>query len=1226
MADVALNNSTAYMALAGTISGTTAQHSTDVGDIDEGYCDSAADSEGEHSDTDQNGSDDEKDSESWPGLAELVHKTQQHKKMSMHDRNLLLRIIGAPNDGSSHIKNSSSKWFGVSIKPAGVSLRTTSRYRELSMATDFDKQQYPCLISVVGETGSGKSTLIGALIKSSDTTSKSFETPIQGDPTHLDTPTSGDVHLFPDPATSNTARPCLYADCEGLQGGSNDPIAIQEENIVTGKGVFSFKGQRFHIKWAIGAQRSRGWMVQSFYPRILFTFSDVVVYVSKNFRTIETIISQMLQWAETVLQKSVNQPMLPYAIIVINALDAESTEPWWKDNITDVQLDKYAKCIETDPILMELVKYWGKRNKPIATLRELILCYYSGIKMICIPHMKSTSAAPLLIKQYKKLHGEIQNAMIQTRKMRIEAELLMDSEELNIYLGDAFDHFSSEPSRPFNFLSAAFARNPVRTAFGARVVDVATRLMRTRMFEAGRKVFKELAPLIASTILLDVCRKNCHQKFNAGAEVIEEYNPFCASAIEEFYRSRWPCSYKASNGECCVNVASKHQKGHQLANGKIDSVGSYYHGEGYDPLDEDKFLKEVSLEFVDAVSSDYKGLHASLMKEQTQSCSAGEGRGDIADYDEKELNRSEAAKIHRDILGRDSYIQIWNRVKDPADPGIMLAQPSHSTCFGCLSSAPDHVLRCGHVICEKCVDDFADIDGLRRTLHNCPLCPRAREVKSSNKAQLTMKKEPWEAAPRILCLDGGGVRSIIQTTILAELEKKIDLGLPIQEFFDLIVGTSAGGIVALGMGVGRMSANQASELINQYAKTAFTKRTGFGIPGVRHLVEAVHHGRFETSGLNDVLKRSFSEQGKLFGHARSEKELKVGVTLTSSSGYPYFVANYNRPTLECAGYEFLRAEDQSEELEVWEAARGTSAAPRFFKPFYHEPTRRLFADGGLTFNNPAHIAETERKILWRQHTHPDIFLSIGTGAEIINRNPERQRSAEVGGGPMAYVKSLKVMVTRLIDHNLNSQNAWDDFVQKLPESEYPEKKNNYVRLNLEFPGNVPKPKLHRVKDLEQLKCGAKEFCETNEALMKSTAHKIIASLFYVRLDGASNEENGFHLKGSIRCRMEPNTEPLQKICIRFIELAKKLGGPVFTIKTTESEGGEGESVRGGVRWPTDVDGKDPAELSIDFEVNDIFMDDAIRIYLASGEPEVPPALISGFPSSLAKLRRLQWGK
>jgi patatin-like phospholipase/acyl hydrolase len=47
---------------------------------------------------------------------------------------------------------------------------------------------------------------------------------------------------------------------------------------------------------------------------------------------------------------------------------------------------------------------------------------------------------------------------------------------------------------------------------------------------------------------------------------------------------------------------------------------------------------------------------------------------------------------------------------------------------------------------------------------------------------------------RILSLDGGGVRGIIQTAALQRLESLIGLNLPIGQFFDLIVGTSAGNI------------------------------------------------------------------------------------------------------------------------------------------------------------------------------------------------------------------------------------------------------------------------------------------------------------------------------------------------------------------------------------------------------------------------------------------------
>ena len=58
---------------------------------------------------------------------------------------------------------------------------------------------------------------------------------------------------------------------------------------------------------------------------------------------------------------------------------------------------------------------------------------------------------------------------------------------------------------------------------------------------------------------------------------------------------------------------------------------------------------------------------------------------------------------------------------------------------------------------------------------------------------------------RILGLDGGGVKGIIAAKMLANIEKRIYK--PLNEYFDLIVGTSTGSIVAAAIATGRNSDN-----------------------------------------------------------------------------------------------------------------------------------------------------------------------------------------------------------------------------------------------------------------------------------------------------------------------------------------------------------------------------------------------------------------------------------
>lgn len=105
------------------------------------------------------------------------------------------------------------------------------------------------------------------------------EAPAIGSSEDPDTPTSSDVHLFVDPSTYSDERPRFYADCEGMEGGNSPPVMGRTKRKRDLKYL-----QNLKLKWLSTEQCSRTWMVNNLYPRVLFTFSDVVVYVTKNFR------------------------------------------------------------------------------------------------------------------------------------------------------------------------------------------------------------------------------------------------------------------------------------------------------------------------------------------------------------------------------------------------------------------------------------------------------------------------------------------------------------------------------------------------------------------------------------------------------------------------------------------------------------------------------------------------------------------------------------------------------------------------------------------------------------------------------------------------------------------------------------------------------------------------------------------------------------------------------
>jgi len=284
------------------------------------------------------------------------------------------------------------------------------------------------------------------------------------------------------------------------------------------------------------------------------------------------------------------------------------------------------------------------------------------------------------------------------------------------------------------------------------------------------------------------------------------------------------------------------------------------------------------------------------------------------------------------------------------------------------------------------------------------------------------------------------------------------------------------------------------------------------VPGIGWLVSNYNHSRYETQPLEEALVEAFSGDQYLFGGQRevpNASSAKVAVTSTSTAGTAVVFANYNRLSSEKLTYQFYRPEKQSGELKTWEAARATSAAPTYFRPFPHEASKQLFYDGGVYHNNPIHIAERERKLIWPElvDQEPDLVLSIGT---LFCPKTKVRHTAKWAPPPKGILANLKFLATMAYDHlhtSLDSQRTWNEFASLAGLDQ-----RRYVRLNPEL--DVQPPKLDEVDKMQFLEEETRRLIGGDQSL-KRLARQLLATSFYFE-DGDPKEDaagNHFEVEG-----------------------------------------------------------------------------------------------------------------
>ena len=300
---------------------------------------------------------------------------------------------------------------------------------------------------------------------------------------------------------------------------------------------------------------------------------------------------------------------------------------------------------------------------------------------------------------------------------------------------------------------------------------------------------------------------------------------------------------------------------------------------------------------------------------------------------------------------------------------------------------------------------------------------------------------PSNTTFRILSLDGGGIRGAFSAACLAKLESSVDH--PITDYFDLITGTSTGGIIALALGLGipstiirNLYACDGARIFTREQGMRPSLKTKLGLWTAKRLfdlpdfidIDSLTRARYTNDVLEEKLTGLFKDQ--TLGMVTTTRlvipavDLIKGSTVTFKTPHqPDFVRDLH-----------FRAVD---------VALATAAAPTYFPAAAFNNT--LYCDGGLWANNPSIVGYAEAMKIQQicsepeapRFQHADVrLLSIGTGIPRYFTKPSSDNDGTLGWAPHLFE----------VSSGAQSQSA--HFM-----AHYFIGKERYRRINFEIPQN-----------------------------------------------------------------------------------------------------------------------------------------------------------------------------
>lgn len=242
-----------------------------------------------------------------------------------------------------------------------------------------------------------------------------------------------------------------------------------------------------------------------------------------------------------------------------------------------------------------------------------------------------------------------------------------------------------------------------------------------------------------------------------------------------------------------------------------------------------------------------------------------------------------------------------------------------------------------------------------------------------------------EKSFKILSIDGGGIRGVFPAMFLANYEAELKAkgveNWQVYQNFDLITGTSTGGILAIALALG-IPAQELYELYLNEAKNIFGSKKG--------LLKQFKYASHERDVLEKLMRDKLKEVNAK-GKDPILKDCKTNICI------PIFDLLHGKPSVLKNNYHPRFTRDYH--IPAYQAALATSAAPTYFTPYEAkytdlngiDKTFKNKVDGGVFANNPALLGIIEAQEAFKQNLSNLKVLSLGTGHQKFSDGEKRRK-------------------------------------------------------------------------------------------------------------------------------------------------------------------------------------------------------------------------------------------